>query len=382
MMNGFPTPPTILWNSEESIEDVRIFGTPQIDPGILDEIRELREEFGCDLVILGHHYQRDELLEFADMVDDSLALSIYAGKLKDAKFVIFLGIMIMAETADMLTPEETRVFLPDHRAGCTLGDMAPIGSVEKCWDELGQVIDPETIMPICYINAGADVKGFTGKYGGPCCTSSNADKIIEWGLNQREKVLFLPDYNLGRNSAYEMGIPEDKTIKWDPTLPLGGNSVDEIRHASLIIWNGHCSVHAHFKPEQIDEWKKSDPSMNVIVHPEVNFDVFEKADYWGSTTRITEIIGKSRPGSKWLVATEHNMVNRLANEMKSQDKKVYGLAKGFAPMCTPMFRITAEAFLETLKAIKLGDQRLQVVVDSEIRENANRSLELMFEITE
>ncbi len=370
----------ILWNTEESIDGIFSFGDPVVDQAILEEIAEKKREFGNKLVILGHHYERDEILQFADHIEDSLALSRYASTLTDVQYVIFLGIHIMAETADMLTPVNVPVLLPDLRAGCTLGDMAPVKQIEKCWEDLVHLLGEGTVLPISYINAGADVKGFVGKKGGPCCTSSNPATILSWGFDRYEKILFLPDYNLGFNAAYSMGISAAETIKWRRGLPLGGNTEEALRKAKLILWDGHCSVHGRFTTDHVQEWKRRDPSMNVIVHPEVNHDVFQLADAWGSTTDIIQTIRSAAPGTSWAVGTEHNMVDRLARAMDREGKDVVGLAPEHACMCAPMFRITAETLLETLTALQQGEYKWPVTVDEDTRRFAGESLQKMFKI--
>ncbi len=379
-MDTYKNPSQIRWNTESQIENISRFGDPVVDESIIDEIWKLRRQFGDELVVLGHHYQRDEVIQFADQIEDSLALSQFAAKIDNAKYVLFLGIHIMAETADMLTSDDVTVILPDLRAGCTMGDYAPLDDVERTWSELSEIVNIDTVVPVCYINATAAIKAFAGKHGGPVCTSSNTPKILEWALNKGEKVFFYPDINLGRNSAVSMGIPEDQMIIWDPTLPFGGNSKEAVEKARIYLWKGFCSVHEHFQSHHIDDLRKNVENINVIVHPEVKAEVFDKADSFGSTSGILQTVRSAPAGTSWAIGTEYHMVQRLAREMKKEGKEVYSLAP-FACLCTPMFRITPEVILDSLKALQSGEYNHEVRVDPETSKFAGQSLELMFEIT-
>jgi quinolinate synthase len=370
----------IVWNPEHPIEGIDAVEQVFCPPETVAEIRQLREKFGKDLLFLGHHYQRDEIIQFADTRGDSLALSQYAAKVEDAKYVIFLGVHFMAETADMLTNDDVTVILPDKRAGCTMADMADIDDIEDAWEQLGKHFDTEKIIPVTYINSTAAVKAFVGKHGGTICTSSNAEKIIRWAMEKGEKLFFFPDQHLGRNTSYDLGVKLDEMIVWDPEENLGGNDLEDVKKAKVLLWKGHCSVHQHFQPEHADIWRQREPGINIIVHPECSFDVVQKADSAGSTQFIINTIKKAEPGTKWAVGTENNLVFRLAEEMKKEGKEVFSLAP-YACMCSTMFRISPEALLESMRALDKGEYRWKVSVDPDTTELANLALERMFEIT-
>jgi len=370
----------IKWNIEEQIDNVHYFGDPPVSPDSLKEIRELRESFGEELLVLGHHYQRDEIIQFADKIEDSLALSQFATNSDKVKTILFLGIHIMAETADMLTPRETAVILPDLNAGCTMGDYAPRSAIEQCWADLSAIINIEKITPISYVNATAAVKAFSGLHNGCTCTSANTAAIMSWALEQTGKVLFLPDRNLGRNTAFSLGIPDDKVILWDPSLPLGGNSIQNIRDAKVIAWKGFCSIHEHFTTKHAEFLRKEHPGIKILVHPEVGPEIFRAADDFGSTSQIIDKINNAEPGSVWAVGTEYHMVNRLAESVRDKGIKVLNISP-FASLCAPMFRINAEAVLASLRALKNGEYRYRVQVDDDTREMASIALKRMFGIT-
>jgi len=373
-------PLEVRWNPEQPIEGVTHMGEPGTDPAVLSEIREIRELLGRDLVLLGHYYQRDEVIQFADKTGDSLALSQHAAQVDGAKYVIFLGVHFMAETADMLTPDAVNVILPDKRAGCTMADMAQIEDVEDTWEQLGGVIDTSKVVPVTYINSTADVKAFVGRHGGTICTSSNARKIITWALEKGERLFFFPDQHLGRNTSYDLGIPLEKMAVWNPEEPMGGNESEQIVRARVLLWRGHCSVHQHFTPEQADGWRKRIPEIKIVVHPECSFEVVQKADYSGSTSQIIKTIAESPSGSKWAVGTENHLVARIGREMAGQGKEVYSLAP-YACLCSTMFRISPEALLESLRALEKGEFRWHISVDPDTTREANLALDRMFEIT-
>ena len=355
-------------------------GEPGVSQAVLDEITEIRQRFGKDLVLLGHFYQRDEVIQFADKTGDSLVLSQYASQVKDARYVIFLGVHFMAETADMLTPDSVKVILPDKRAGCTMADMAQIGDIEDAWEQLGKVIDTTKLIPVTYINSTADVKAFVGRHGGTICTSSNAEKVITWALERGERLFFFPDQHLGRNTSYKLGIPLEKMAVWNPEEAMGGNDGGTIRDAKVLLWQGHCSVHQHFRPEHADAWRTRIPDIQIVVHPECSFEVVQKADVSGSTSKIIKVISESPEGSKWAVGTENHLVARIGQEMAKQGKEVYSLAP-YACLCSTMFRISPEALLESLRSLEKGELRWHVEVDPETTREANTALERMFEIT-
>jgi len=370
----------ILWNPEQPIDDIDAVGQVHSTPETVDEIRQLREKFGDEMVFLGHHYQRDEIIQFADTRGDSLALSQYAAKVASAKYVMFLGVHFMAETADMLTGDDVTVILPDKRAGCTMADMADIDDIENAWEQLSEHFDTEKIIPVTYINSTAAVKAFVGKHGGTICTSSNAEKIIRWAMEKGEKLFFFPDQHLGRNTSYDLGVKLDEMIVWDPEEDLGGNELEEVKKAKVLLWKGHCSVHQHFKPEHADVWREREPGIKIIVHPECSFDVVQKADYAGSTSYIINTIKNAPAGTKWAVGTENNLVFRLAEEVKAEGKEVFSFAP-YACMCSTMFRVSPEALLESMRALDRGEYKWKVSVDPETTELANLALERMFEIT-
>ncbi len=373
-------PLSVRWNPEQPIDDVTQMGQPVTPESVIDEIRSLRKQLGKSLILLGHHYQRDEVVRFADRHGDSLELSRFAAKEKDAETIIFLGVHFMAETADMLTDPDVAVVLPDMRAGCTMADMAQIEDVESAWEEMSALIDGDDVVPVTYINSTAAVKNFVGRHGGTICTSSNARKIIEWALSKKSKVFFFPDQHLGRNTSFELGIPLEKMILWDPEEKMGGNSRDSIKNARVLLWKGHCSVHQHFQPSHADIWRERIPGIQVIVHPECSYEVVQNADFSGSTAKIIDTVMKSPSGSKWAVGTENHLVERLGNMAKKEGKEVYSLAP-YACLCSTMFRISPESLLESVRALVKGEYRWRVQVDDDTRKGALMALDKMFEIT-
>ncbi|HUL12755.1 MAG TPA: quinolinate synthase NadA [Methylococcaceae bacterium] len=312
-----------------------------------------KRELGSRCVILGHHYQRDEVFRHADFTGDSLKLSRLAAQ-SDAEYIVFCGVHFMAEVADILSRPEQVSILPDLAAGCSMADMANLANVERCWRELGQVFDvEETVTPVTYINSAADLKAFCGRHNGIVCTSSNAQKILEWSFARREKVLFFPDQHLGRNTGYRMGIPLEDMVVWDFMQPMGGLSEDEIRRAKIILWKGFCSVHQMFRPEHIDQFKQRYPETIVIAHPEACFEVCRKADYIGSTEYILKTVREAEPNTRWLVATELNLVNRLHEEVKHQGKHVHFMSPTVC-MCSTMFRTDPQHLLWVLENLVEG----------------------------
>jgi len=296
-----------------------------------------KQQLGERCIILGHHYQRDEVFIHADVTGDSLKLSREAAR-SEAEYIVFCGVHFMAEVADILSRPEQTVILPDLAAGCSMADMANLVNVERCWRELSEVMDADSrVTPVTYINSAADLKAFCGRHNGIVCTSSNARTILEWSFARQEKVLFFPDQHLGRNTGYRMGIPLDEMVVWDFDKPLGGLSEEAIRRAKIILWKGFCSVHQMFRPQQIDDFLARYPETKVIAHPEALFEVCEKADYVGSTETILKIVREAEPNTRWLVATELNLVNRLHEECKSQGKNVHFMSPTVC-MCSTMFR--------------------------------------------
>jgi quinolinate synthase len=340
----------------------------------LDErIAAAKARLGQDVVILGHHYQRDEVVKFADFRGDSLKLSQQAAE-ANAKFIVFCGVHFMAESADILRRGNQVVVLPDLNAGCSMADMADIGQVEACWGELAGVADTSRIVPVTYMNSTAAIKSFTGEHGGSICTSSNAAAVMTWALGRGEKVLFLPDEHLGRNTAYRMGIALDQMAVWDPYEELGGNSPQALARAKVILWKGYCSVHQRFTPEQVARVRREHPAIRVIVHPECRFEVAEAADEIGSTERIIRAVKASPPGSKWAVGTEIHLVNRLAKELR--DRQVMSLDSSVC-VCTTMFRITPLHLLWALENLAEGRVVNQISVQQRTREFARLALDRM-----
>ncbi len=346
------------------------------DPAILEEIWQLKEQLKEDVLILGHHYQRDEVIQYADKTGDSFELARYAAENKDKKYIIFCGVHFMAETADVLTTDEQVVILPDMEAGCSMADMATDEDVFIAWEELKEISEAP-IIPITYMNSTAAIKSFVGKNNGLVCTSSNAEKALKWALERGEKILFIPDQHLGRNTAYEMGLSLDEMVVWNPHEVFGGNDADKIKKAKMILWQGHCSVHQNFLPIHADQFRAKYPNGKVIVHPECMFEVTQKADYMGSTSKIIKIIETADKGSIWAIGTENHLVNRLAE--KHSDKKIM-LLSTFACQCSTMFRIDPLQLVEILRLLKKGKVVNQISVDKETRKNAKVALQRMLEL--
>ena len=363
---------------------------PEIEPGVgcdfdsyllvpdhsLDErIRSAKAQLGQDVVILGHHYQRDEVVKFADFRGDSLKLAYQAAQ-AEGRYIVFCGVHFMAESADILRRDGQIVVLPDLQAGCSMADMADIGQVEACWRELDSVGGMK-IIPITYMNSTAAIKSFTGEHGGSVCTSSNAVKVMRWALEPGQKVLFIPDEHLGRNTAFRMGISLDEMVVWDPYQDLGGNSPEAIRRARVILWKGYCSVHQRFLPQHIERVRREHPGIRVIVHPECRFEVAQSADQVGSTEGIIKAIADSPAGSQWAVGTEIHLVNRLAKEMA--DRKVISLDPHVC-VCTTMFRITPQHLLWALENLAAGQVVNRISVDERTRHFARVSLDRMLSL--
>jgi quinolinate synthase len=311
-----------------------------------------RNEIGNKAVLLGHHYQRDDVIKFADFTGDSYQLSKAASEITDAKWIIFCGVHFMAETADILTSPDQNVLLPNMAAGCSMADMATASQVEQSWEALQYVLGTtENVVPITYMNSAAAIKAHCGKNGGLVCTSSNADKAFDWALERGEKILFLPDQHLGRNTALARGIPEDSIKVWDPNLPMGGLEEEEIHKATLLLWKGHCSVHTRFTTEHIDDARKRNPLTTVVVHPECTREVVDSADMSGSTEFILKTVTDAPPGTSWGIGTEVNMVKRLADN--NPDKDIFCLDPIVCP-CATMYRIHPAYILWVLEGILAG----------------------------
>ncbi len=339
-----------------------------------------RETLADRLVILGHHYQRDEVFRHADFTGDSLKLSRQAADSK-ADYIVFCGVHFMAEVADILSRPDQISILPDMSAGCSMADMADLQNVERAWRELSEVFDPEErITPVTYINSAADLKGFCGEHGGIVCTSTNARHVLEWGFKQREKVLFFPDQHLGRNTGYTMGIPLDEMVVWDYDKPLGGLSVAQIKRAKIILWKGFCSVHQLFQPEQIDNFRQKFPETKIISHPESPFEVCQKSDYVGSTEYIINTITNAEKNTRWLVATELNLVNRLHEQFKDEGKNVHFMSPNVC-MCSTMFRIDPPHVAWVLENLVAGHVVNQISVPADVAQQAKLALDRMLDVS-
>jgi quinolinate synthase len=343
------------------------------DDSLDSRIAAAKASLGSDVVILGHHYQRDEVVQFADFRGDSLKLSFQAAK-ADGRYIVFCGVHFMAESADILRRQYQTVILPDLNAGCSMADMADIGQVEACWSELSSIVDSRKLVPVTYMNSTAAIKAFTGENGGSVCTSSNAAAVMKWAFESGEKVLFLPDEHLGRNTGYRMGIPLDQMIVWDPYQDFGGNTPEAIRRARVILWKGYCSVHQRFTPEQIQRVRRQYPGIRVIVHPECRFEVTQAADQIGSTEAIIKAIQDSPAGTQWAVGTEIHLVNRLSKELKNH--KVISLDPSVC-VCTTMFRITPQHLLWALENLAEGNIVNRITVDERTRHYARLALDRM-----
>lgn len=355
------TPPI----SEESLSDEEV----------IDEAKELKAQLKDQMIVLGHHYQQDDIISFADYTGDSLALAKIAASLKQP-YIVFCGVHFMAETADMLTSPEQSVILPDLRAGCSMADMANKEEIEKSWNHIAQYTN-EKIIPITYINCSANLKAFVGKNGGSICTSSNAKKIIQWALEKGDKLFFFPDQHLGRNTCFDLGIPLNEMILYDPRLPHGGVTPEQIQKAKVILWYGLCSVHQGFTAEQIRQVKEKDPSVQVIVHPECSFDVVQRSDLNGSTSFIIDTIKNAPAGSQFAVGTEINLVNRLAKTYT--DKKIFSLSP-YQCLCTTMYRVRPRWLLASFRAIKNQSPINVIRVDKETSQYSLLALERMLSI--
>jgi quinolinate synthase len=356
---------------------------PESYLGLQDDEMALRIEaakaaLGDRLVILGHHYQRDEVIRFADYTGDSFKLANAIARHPDADYIVFCGVHFMAESADILALPHQRIILPDLAAGCSMADMAPADQLEICWQELTQLGMAARVTPITYINSAAAIKSLVGENGGTVCTSSNAAATLKWGWQQREKILFLPDQHLGRNTAFKMGVPLDQMVVWDPNQAFGGLTRDQLAAAKLILWKGHCSVHVRFTVKQIEKVRAEHPGIKVIVHPEVPFDVLQAADDSGSTEYILQQVREGAPGTKWAVGTEVHLVHRLAEEV-APGKTVVSLDQ-FGCLCSTMFRVSPNHLLWVLDSLVDGEVVNEIVVPEEQKKWAKIALDRMLSI--
>ena len=352
---------------------------PLQDEDCGERIVAAKAALGKRAVILGHHYQRADVYQHADLTGDSLKLSKLAAQAA-ADFIVFCGVHFMAEVADILSKPEQAVILPDMNAGCSMADMANLAKVERAWRELSAVLDPDqAITPVTYINSAADLKAFCGEHGGIVCTSSNAKQILEWSFARREKVLFFPDQHLGRWSGYMIGIPPDEMVVWDFDEPLGGLTPEQIRKARILLWKGHCSVHQMFQAQHVLNFRSQYPEGLVISHPECNFEVCKLSDYVGSTDFIIKTIAESKPNTRWLVGTELNLVNRIAEEFKPQGKIVKFMAPTVC-MCSTMARIDPQHLAWTLENLVEGRIVNQIRVPARDAQLARTALRRMLEV--
>jgi quinolinate synthase len=345
------------------------------DPDLVARAVAAKAALGSRALILGHHYQRDEVIAFADITGDSFKLAQAAAAQSTAEFIIFCGVHFMAESADILTGAHQKVVLPDLAAGCSMADMATASQVQKCWDDLAKLGLDKVTVPVTYMNSSAAIKSFTGEHGGTICTSSNAEKTLRWAFEKAEKVLFLPDQHLGRNTAVsDLGLSLEDCVVWNPWKPQGGLSEEEIRNAKMILWRGHCSVHGRFTAESIAEFRQRIPEVKVIVHPECQHEVVTAADVVGSTEKIIKTVSESAPGSQWAVGTELNLVSRLAAE--NPDKKVYFLDRTVC-YCSTMNRIDLPHLVWALESLVAGKIVNQISVDPETARYSKLALEQM-----
>ncbi|HEX4813483.1 MAG TPA: quinolinate synthase NadA [Nonomuraea sp.] len=348
---------------------------PASDPGLVDRARRAKEALGDRLFVLGHHYQRDEVIQFADVTGDSFKLARQAAARPEAEYIVFCGVHFMAESADILTADSQKVILPDMAAGCSMADMATFDQVEECWEALEDAGLADRVVPITYMNSSADIKAFCGRNGGAVCTSSNARRALDWAFEQGEKVLFLPDQHLGRNTAVlEMGMSLDDCVVWNPHRPGGGLTREQLERARMILWRGHCSVHGRFTADAVDDVRARIPGVNVLVHPECRHEVVLKADHVGSTEHIIKTLEAAPAGSSWAVGTELNLVKRLARMFP--DKNVSFLDRTVC-YCSTMNRIDLPHLVWSLEELVAGRVPNRITVEPETARWARQALDQM-----
>ncbi|MEU2544779.1 quinolinate synthase NadA [Streptomyces roseolus] len=378
-----PTPLALLLlgreadpKSERGVECPGDLPSPS-DPDLVERARAAKEKLGDKVFVLGHHYQRDEVIQFADVTGDSFKLARDAAAKPEAEYIVFCGVHFMAESADILTGDDQKVVLPDLAAGCSMADMATAEQVAECWDVLTEAGIADVTVPVSYMNSSADIKAFTGKHGGTICTSSNAERALNWAFEQGEKVLFLPDQHLGRNTAVrDMGMSLDDCVVYNPHKPDGGLTAEELRAAKMILWRGHCSVHGRFSLESVEDVRARIPGVNVLVHPECKHEVVAAADYVGSTEYIINTLEAAPAGSKWAIGTELNLVRRLANRYADQGKEIVFLDKTVC-FCSTMNRIDLPHLVWTLESLAEGNLVNRIEVDRETESFAKLALERM-----
>jgi quinolinate synthase len=348
---------------------------PASDPDLVSRARAARKALGSDALILGHHYQRNEVIEFADITGDSFKLAQEAAKQSTVENIIFCGVHFMAESADILTSDRQRIILPDLAAGCSMADMATANQVAKCWEELQSIGVADSVIPVTYMNSSAAIKSFTGEHGGTICTSSNAKAAMSWAFTQGEKILFLPDQHLGRNTAVlSLGLTLEDCVLWNPWKPLGGLTEEQIKKAKVILWRGHCSVHGRFSIESVNEIRNRVPGVQVLVHPECTHEVVSSADQVGSTEKIIQIVKASPAGSKWAIGTELNLVQRISQT--NPDKEIYFLDKDIC-YCSTMNRIDLPHLVWAMESLVSGKVVNQIRVAPEVARFSKLALERM-----
>jgi quinolinate synthase len=378
-----PTPLALLLlgreadpKSERGVECPGDLPSPS-DPDLVERARAAKARLGDKVFVLGHHYQRDEVIQFADVTGDSFKLARDAAARPEAEYIVFCGVHFMAESADILTGDDQKVVLPDLAAGCSMADMATAEQVAECWDVLTEAGVAGQVVPVSYMNSSADIKAFTGKHGGTICTSSNAQRALEWAFQQGEKVLFLPDQHLGRNTAVrDMGMSLEDCVVYNPHKPNGGLSADELRAAKMILWRGHCSVHGRFSLDSVNDVRERIPGVNVLVHPECRHEVVAAADYVGSTEYIIKALEAAPAGSKWAIGTELNLVRRLANRFAPEGKEIVFLDRTVC-FCSTMNRIDLPHLVWALESLADGKLVNRIQVDRETEAFAKLALERM-----
>ncbi|MCK9296325.1 MAG: quinolinate synthase NadA [Desulfobulbaceae bacterium] len=344
---------------------------------IFAKIAARKKELAGKVLILCHHYQQEDVFQFADLTGDSLKLAREAAESGKYPYIIFCGVHFMAESADILTDDDQAVILPDLNAGCPMADMATVEQVAAAWNELEEVCGGQTVIPVTYVNSSARIKAFVGNRGGSVCTSSNAERVLSWAWTRGEKVFFFPDEHLGRNSSKALGVNDEEIVVWQRGRKLGGNSVEQLKKARTILWNGYCHVHQEFLVEQIDKWRRKIPAIRIIVHPESPWEVVRQADYYGSTERIIEAVRESEAGAVWAIGTEVNLVNRLKKQ--HPDKTIHLLAPTPCT-CGTMSCITPANLLWVLDNLAQGKVVNQITVDEQTAVGAKLALDRMLEI--
>jgi quinolinate synthase len=340
-------------------------------------IHAARQKLGSSVTVLGHHYQREEVIKYADFQGDSFLLSQEAANKPDADFIVFCGVHFMAETACILAGPHQKIILPNITAGCSMADMAPMEDVDDAWADLEEVLGPNEIVPVTYMNSIAGIKALCGRNGGAVCTSSNAAAVLEWAFQQSGRVLFLPDQHLGRNTALKLGVPLDEMVVWNPFRAMGGNTPEQLRRAKMVLWQGHCSVHTRFTVKQIDSARQRFPDVNVLVHPECVMETVQAADLVGSTEFIRSQINSGPAGSVWAVGTEISLVNRLA--IHNPDKTVFCLDPVTCP-CSTMYRIHPAYLLWVLESLLEGEVVNQITVPDDVKRDAQIALNRMLSL--